>query len=143
MGGASSGQKGSRRERELVNALDDRGWAIVRSPASGSATKREQPDLLIGDGDERYGIESKSSSGDPIYIDGKEVEDLKEFCYEFGARARIAVIFDIETGDEPYGDDDDPGFRFLHPDLMHETDEGNYRVKKETAYEDGVKIDEL
>ncbi len=33
-----SSQKVDRRERELVNHLDDAGFAMMRAPASGSAT---------------------------------------------------------------------------------------------------------
>ena len=65
--------KGDRRERELVNRLDEAGFAVIRSPASGSATSREQPDVLAGDGERFYAIEVKSSAGDPIYLTGEEV----------------------------------------------------------------------
>lgn len=138
-----SGQKGTRRERQLVNALAERGWAIVRSPASGSATDREQPDLLVGNGDEQYGIEAKASGGDPIYLDGKEVDDLEYFCHSFGAKARIAVKFDVKHGDPAYGDDDNPGWYFIHPIDLHQTDGGNFRIKKGRALEIGLTIDEL
>ena len=37
--------KGDRRERELVNALDEAGFAVMRAPASGAATDRELPDV--------------------------------------------------------------------------------------------------
>jgi Holliday junction resolvase len=60
--------KGSRRERELVNQLDETGFAVMRAPASGSATERELPDVLAGDNGYFLAIEAKSSSGDPIYL---------------------------------------------------------------------------
>ena len=65
-----SNAKGDRRERELVNALDERGFAVMRAPASGSATDRDLPDVLAGDGETFYAIEAKSSAGAPIYLDG-------------------------------------------------------------------------
>ena len=37
----NANSKGDRRERELVNLLDERGFAVMRAPASGSATDRE------------------------------------------------------------------------------------------------------
>ena len=123
--------KGDRRERELVNRLDEAGFAVIRSPASGSATQREQPDVLAGDGETFYAIEVKSSSGDPIYLTGEEVEALIYFARNFGAKARIGVRFDRED------------WYFFHPGALHVTDGGNYRVKKEFALKEGVSFDKL
>ena len=130
---ANSNEKGDRRERELVNELDGAGFAVMRAPASGSATERELPDVLAGDGDDFYAIEAKSSSGAPIYLDGEEVEALLFFARNFGAKPRIGVRFDRED------------WYFFHPgdDAVHVTDGGNYRVKRETALADGVDFDEL
>ncbi len=114
-----SNEKGDRRERELVNALDDAGFAVMRAPASGSATARELPDVLAGNGTVFYAIEAKSSSGDPIYLDNEEVYALVQvFAKNFGATPRIAVRFDRED------------WSFFHPDDVHQTEAGNYRVKK-------------
>jgi Holliday junction resolvase len=124
-------RKGDRRERELVNELDEAGFAVMRAPASGSATERELPDVLAGDGGDFYAIEAKSSSGDPIYLTGEEVEALVYFAQNFGAKARIAVRFDRED------------WYFFHPGDLYTTDGGNYRVKKETALADGEDFDEL
>jgi len=76
----SANRKGDRRERELVNALDGAGFAVMRAPASGAATERELPDVLAGDGETFYAIEAKSSAGDPIYLTGEEVEALLFFA---------------------------------------------------------------
>lgn len=127
----SANRKGDRRERELVNRLDESGFAVMRAPASGSATDRELPDVLAGDGDRFYAIEAKSSSGDPIYLSGEEVEALIYFAQNFGAKSRIAVRFDRED------------WYFFHPGDLYVTDGGNYRVKKETALADGVDFDEF
>ncbi|PSQ02429.1 nucleoid-structuring protein H-NS [Halobacteriales archaeon QS_5_70_17] len=124
-------RKGDRRERELVNELDDRGFAVMRAPASGSATDRELPDVLAGDGDSFYAIEAKSSSDRPIYLTGEEVEALVYFARNFGAKPRIGVRFDRED------------WYFFHPADLHTTDGGNYRVKKETALAEGTDIEEL
>ncbi|WP_435348294.1 Holliday junction resolvase Hjc [Haloarchaeobius sp. HRN-SO-5] len=127
----SSNRKGDRRERELVNRLDEAGFAVMRAPASGSATDRELPDVLAGNGDVFYAIEAKSSSGRPIYLDGEEVEALLYFAQNFGAKARIGVRFDRED------------WYFFHPADLHTTDGGNYRVKKETALADGTDFEEF
>ncbi len=123
--------KGDRRERELVNLLDESGFAVMRAPASGSATERELPDVLAGDGDTFYAIEAKSSSGDPIYLTGEEVEALTYFAQNFGAKPRIGVRFDRED------------WYFFHPGDLHVTDGGNYRVKSETAIADGTDFSEF
>ena len=126
-----SNQKGDRRERELVNRLDDTGFAVMRAPASGSATPRELPDVLAGNGETFYAIEVKSSSGDPIYIDGEEITDLDYFATGFGAEPKIGVRFDHED------------WYFFSPSELYETSGGNYRVKQETAIADGTDFEEL
>jgi Holliday junction resolvase len=127
----SANRKGDRRERELVNELDAAGFAVMRAPASGSATERDLPDVLAGNGEKFYAIEAKSSSGDPIYLDAEEVESLIFFARNFGAKARIGVRFDQED------------WFFFHPGDLYTTDAGNYRVKRETALAEGVDFDEL
>ncbi|AAG20372.1 MULTISPECIES: Holliday junction resolvase Hjc [Halobacterium] len=128
---ANSNAKGNRRERELVNALDETGFAVMRAPASGAATKRDLPDVLAGNGEEFYAIEAKSSAGDPIYLDGEEVESLVYFARNFGAKPRIGARFDRED------------WYFFHPADLHTTDAGSYRVKKQTALADGTELETL
>ncbi|WP_254536639.1 Holliday junction resolvase Hjc [Halomarina litorea] len=124
-------RKGDRMERELVNELDARGFAVMRAPASGSSTDRELPDVLAGNGEVFYAIEAKASSGRPIYLTGEEVEALVYFSQNFGAKPRIGVRFDREE------------WYFFHPADLYVTDGGNYRVKKETALAEGTDIEEL
>jgi Holliday junction resolvase len=128
---SNSNEKGDRRERQLVNKLDEAGFAVMRAPASGSATERELPDVLAGDGELFYAIEAKSSAGDPIYLDGAEVDALLFFARNFGAKPRIGVRFDRED------------WFFFHPGDLHVTDGGNYRVKKETALAEGIDFPEF
>ena len=127
----SSSRKGDRRERELVTALDEAGFAVMRAPASGSATARELPDVLAGNGEDFYAIEVKSSSGNPIYLSGEEVEALVYFARNFGAKPRVGVRFDRED------------WYFFHPGDLYETDGGNYRVKSETAIAEGTDFAEI
>ncbi|MFC7008784.1 Holliday junction resolvase Hjc [Halalkalicoccus salilacus] len=122
-------RKGDRRERELVNRLDEAGFAVMRAPASGGATQRDLPDVLAGNGDVFYAIEAKSSAGDPIYLTGEEVEALVYFARNFGAKARIGVRFDRED------------WYFFHPGDLYTTDGGNYRVKRETALAEGEEFE--
>jgi len=138
----NSNRKGDRRERQLARAFDDRGWAVIRAPASGSATKRELPDLLVGKDGALLALEVKASGGRPIYIDRPEVEALEWFGRHFGAQALLAVLFDEEHGDPTYGTDI-PGAYFFGPEQCHRTDTGTYRVKKRRAINHGRTIDEL
>jgi Holliday junction resolvase len=127
----TANRKGDRRERELVNRLDEAGFAVMRAPASGSATDRDLPDVLAGDGGDFYAIEAKSSAGDRIYLDGEEVAALVYFSRNFGAKPRIGVRFDRED------------WYFFHPADLYTTDGGNYRVKRETALAEGTDFPEL
>lgn len=126
-----SNRKGERRERELVNLLDGVGFAVMRAPASGSATDRELPDILAGNGESFYAIEAKSSSGNPIDLDAEEVDALIYFAENFGAIPRIAIRFDEED------------WAFSAPDDLYVTEAGNYRVKKETAIANGADLFEI
>lgn len=117
--------KGSSRERELVERFWNAGFGVVRAPASGSATERSLPDIVAGNGEVYVAIEAKSSSGDPIYIDGGEIDELMDFKSRFGCKARIGVRFDRED------------WYFFHPGDLHVTNGGNYRVKKEFALNEG------
>jgi Holliday junction resolvase len=126
----SSSRKGDRRERELVGELDQRGFAVIRVPASGSGTERELPDLLAGDGGRFYAIEAKASGDDYIYLDREEVAALRHFASKFGAEAIIAARFDYAE------------WRFYAPASLHRTDGGRYRVKRDDL-DDGLPLDAL
>lgn len=137
----NSNSKGNRREREFVNVMagvhdrspfDRDDWAVLRAPASGSATERELPDVLFGNGVDFYATEVKASSGDPIYLDEAEVDALVFFAGNFGAKARIVTRFDRDTT-----------FYLVNPKHCHVTPAGNYRVKHETAEERGMPHDAL
>lgn len=86
--------KGSRTERELVNLLWKSGFAVMRSPASGSGRKHPQPDILASNGERTVGIETKATSGKAVYVGKDEVSKLREFCDSFGCEPMIGVRFD-------------------------------------------------
>lgn len=135
--------KGTRRERQLAQWFDEHGWAVIRAPASGSATERELPDLFVGEHGTLYAMEVKASAGDPIYINEVEVVALKWFSRHFAAQARLVAVFDEQHGDPTYGHDDIFGAYVFDPADCHRTDGGNYRIKKETAFVDGRLLTEL
>lgn len=107
----SSAQKGSHRERELVNRFRDAGWGALRLPSSGSATDRELPDVLAGrldslrfyvNGDgidlietksELLAVELKSGADTTLYVEAHEVENLRTFAQTWGARPLLGARF--------------------------------------------------
>lgn len=131
-------KKGSRTERRLVEFLDEDGWTPMRAPSSGSSTDRDLPDVIFARDGEVVVTETKSSGGDPIYLDGAEIDALTRFGRAFGAHIFVSAHFDVVHGDPAYGDDDMLGTYFVPVHELHETPGGNYRVKKETALEQGT-----
>lgn len=115
---------GARRERDFASDVDDMGGAVMKSPASGGGTEREQPDHLFSFGDRLIADEFKYSSGDPIYIGKGEIADLEWIARMFGAEAWVVVRW---KGDTTYW--------FIKPEDLHDTGGKNYRVKKENTAE--------
>lgn len=110
--------KSDRAERELVNELEDKGYAVVRTPASGGRKKSPLPDLVAGKRERKLAVECKSSSDEKVYIEEEEIEKLIEFSVRFGATPLIGARFSYT-----------PWF-FLFPHELSVTDGGNFVVEK-------------
>lgn len=123
-------KKGSVEERDLVNKLWDAGFAAMRAPASGGATKRPLPDVLAGNGDLYLAIEVKSSRNEHIYIDKEKITNLIEFSEIFGATAYVGVKFIRKP------------WRFVKLDDLHVTPK-NYRVNIDLAFSKGLDFEEV
>jgi Holliday junction resolvase len=87
----NSNTKGARRERELVNALYERGWAVVRIPTPGAGTERELPDVwaMRDHPDAPFesvalAIEVKANADEYTALDADEVHDLTAFSTRAG-----------------------------------------------------------
>lgn len=119
--------KGTRRERNFARTVDELGGAVMRSPASGSATKREQPDHLFSFGDRLIVGEFKTSGGDVIYIGKGEVADLKWFGRMVGAEVYVITRWDGDTT-----------YYFHRIEDLHDTGGKSYRMKRENARERSV-----
>jgi Holliday junction resolvase len=138
-----SNSKGDRSERALVNYLADHTeYAVMRAPASGSATDRELPDVLAGDGTMFYAFETKRASDHVIYYTEEEVDALKFFAEKFGATPMLGADFDTERHHDAWGEDY-PNHHFAHPENCYRTDEGNYRIKASWVRDDGIPVNEL
>ena len=134
---------GSHYERELVNVMDAMGYEVIRVPTSGGGTERELPDLIAGKRGDVYVIEAKYRSTSTIYLSSEEIAALEKFADKFGAYPLIGVRFRLEHGDPAYGNDDRSGWYVLPVKTLYQTDGGNYRVKKETALDQGTPIEQI
>lgn len=123
---------GAARERELCEMFAEEDWAVMRAPASGAATERELPDIFAGaKGRPLFAIEAKASKRDAyIYIDEREVEELDWFARCFDALPRIGARYNYHD------------WAFFHPDDLHRTPQGNYRVT-EADLENGEAFGDL
>lgn len=122
---------GSKEERDLVKMLWDAGFAAMRAPASGGATKKPLPDVLAGNGKIYLAIEVKSSSKDWIYIDYPKINGLLQFSGTFGADPYIGAKFNYMK------------WRFLKPEDLKKTKNGNYRVDRDLILDKGLELDEI
>lgn len=80
-------RRGATAERELIKALEERGFAVVRSAGS------KKVDIVAGNGKTYLCIEVKSTRSDRIYLNEEELHKLTEFSKRFGGRAFLAVKF--------------------------------------------------
>ncbi len=124
-------KSGSVEERDLVNKLWDAGFAAMRAPASGGATKRPLPDVLAGNGKLYLAIEVKSTRQDHIYIDNEKIANLIEFSDIFGATAYVGAKFIRKP------------WRFIKLEDLHITRNENYRVNTDLAFSKGLDFEEI
>ena len=121
---------GSVEERDLVNRLWDAGFAAMRAPASGGATKRPLPDVLAGNGKLYLAIEVKSTRQEHIYIDKEKIHNLIEFSKIFGATPYVGAKFIRKS------------WRFVKLEDLHETGK-NYRLNMDLAFSKGLDFEEI
>jgi Holliday junction resolvase len=89
-------KRGFRAERELVQKLWSKGFAVVRGPASGSgARKIFYPDVVAIYKGSIYVFEVKyrSSKGHTVYLEKEKVKKLKEFATRANAQTLLAIRF--------------------------------------------------
>mgnify|MGYP006291759107 CR=1 FL=1 len=125
-----SSTKGDRVEREFINLLRDLGLKIMRAPSSGSATTRDLPDVLAGNGEEiLIGCEVKASGGDRLYIEEHEVEALKRFTAGFHPDCVPLLVTRWDQDTNFY-------VRHAEDERLHRTDSGKTRAKKSVCAEE-------
>lgn len=126
--------RGIRDERELVNKLWQHGFAVLRAPASGSATKMMRPDIIAGNAqlNLQLAIEVKTTWDKVIYITRESIDQLVTFAKRFGCQPILAIKF--------------KGFRkvswiFIPPKKLKITDAGNYKITRGDALHVGKDLD--
>jgi Holliday junction resolvase len=126
--------RGIRDERELVNRLWKYGFAVLRSPASGSATKFPRPDIIAGNSELRLqlAIEVKTAWGKTIYISKESFDQLTAFAKLFGCQPVFALKF---KGQRKHP------WIIISPKKLKATDQGNYKVTLRSALLTGIDLE--
>jgi len=114
--------RGFSHERDLVKKLYNKGFAVMRAPASGArATKIFYPDIVAIYRGKVISIEAKTAvEKRPIYLTGEQVTKLVSFSSRAGGEAYIAVKY---VGME--------GWKFVPVDKLKGTESGLYKIDVE------------
>ena len=124
--------KGYTAERELVIKLWKLGFAVMRSPASGSKIRKAKyPDVVAIKSGKVLVFEVKSrSKAENIYLRSEQVEKLREFTERSGGQAYIVIKLS--------GSD----WRVIELECLEKMPNGNYRLSKELIMKSKT-LDEL
>jgi len=127
--------RGIDEERSLVNTLWRRGFAVVRAPASGSATKRPLPDIIAGSRQRglHFAIEVKATRAETLYVDNDSIHQLVEFAQTFGCEPFLAIRFKGRG----------KSWLFLKPGQLTPTKGQNYRITLEEALAKAIDLKTL
>ncbi|MBU0757827.1 MAG: Holliday junction resolvase [Nanoarchaeota archaeon] len=122
--------KGTKGEREIVNLFWETGkWGCVRVAGSGS-THFPSADILASNRERVVAIECKITKENNKYFPKKEIAQLKNFAFYFGAEPWVSVKFGTSE------------WFFLVPEDMEETKQG-YSINKKTAETKGLLFKEF
>jgi Holliday junction resolvase len=127
--------RGISEERGLVNTLWRRGFAVVRAPASGSATKRPLPDIVAGSRRRglQFAFEVKTTRAETLYVDDESINQLVEFAQTFGCEPFLAVRFKGRGR----------SWLFLKPNQLTPTKGQNYRITLRDALATAIDLKTL
>ena len=119
-------------ERSLVNLLYAKGFAVIRAPASGAATKMPRPDIIAGKRVKglQYAIEAKTTHERILYAAKESISQLLLFADTFGCKPLLAVKFKGRRR----------SWLFLHPSQLSQTKGENYRLSYDDALAHGIDL---
>ena len=114
--------RGFEAERDLARKLWQKGFAVIRAPASGAKAKYYvYPDLVaIWRGKILVFEVKRRAKLAPLYIDARQVEKLKEFCRRAGGEAFIAIKIV-----------DEKKWYFVPLAELEQTETGKYKISVE------------
>nr|4TKD_A Chain A, Holliday junction resolvase Hjc [Saccharolobus solfataricus P2]4TKD_B Chain B, Holliday junction resolvase Hjc [Saccharolobus solfataricus P2]4TKD_C Chain C, Holliday junction resolvase Hjc [Saccharolobus solfataricus P2]4TKD_D Chain D, Holliday junction resolvase Hjc [Saccharolobus solfataricus P2] len=120
-------RKGSAVERNIVSRLRDKGFAVVRAPASGSKRKDPIPDIIALKNGVIILIEMKSRKDGKIYVRREQAEGIIEFARKSGGSLFLGVK--------------KPGvLKFIPFEKLRRTETGNYVADSEI---EGLDLEDL
>ena len=122
--------KGIQDERSLVKLLWENGFAVVRSPASGSSTKMPRPDIVAGNSlrNVQFAIEVKTTHKETLYISRESISQLVEFAQRFGCKPVVALRFKSHVR----------SWIFIQPEQLAVTPASNYKITMREAQRTGM-----
>jgi holliday junction resolvase Hjr len=110
-------QKGAAAERELLNTLYDKGYAVIR--AAGSGVNALGPDIVVLKGDKAIAFECKSG-----YEGGLSIEEIQyQKIVEWQERSKFPIYVAWRITRE--------GWFFMHPSELRKTDTRRVLTQKE------------
>ena len=117
-------------ERRLVRLLWKSGFAVIRSPASGSATRMPRPDIIAGHSGKglQFAIEVKTTHNKTLYIPHESITQLIDFSHRFGCQPIIAIKFK----------DRNRSWLFLRPQQLGITPASNFKITLVAALREGM-----
>ena len=122
--------RGIQDERDLVQLLWKRGFAVMRAPASGAATRMPRPDIVAGNSERevQFAIEVKTTHDDKLYIARESIVQLMDFAQRFGCQPIVAIKF--KGGGKPW--------LFLKPQQLAITPAVNFKITLTEALREGM-----
>ncbi len=126
--------KGVRGERELINLLWSYGYAALRAPASGAASRTPRPDILAGNAKLRrhLAFELKVTHKKSLYVSKDQIAGLVEFARRFGCKPYLGVKFTAKRQPWIF-----IPVRHLRPASK------SFKVTPEIAAEDGISLERV
>ncbi|MQL55158.1 Holliday junction resolvase Hjc [Acidianus ambivalens] len=123
-------RKGTSVEHYILSSLRDKGFAVVRAPASGSKRKDPIPDIIAMKNGVILLIEVKSrKEKNKVYVPRSQAEGIINFAKKSGGELFLAVKF--------------PKFlKFIPFSKLRITESGNY-VADEEVIEEGLSLEDL
>jgi Holliday junction resolvase len=122
-------------ERSLVNILWKNGFAVMRAPSSGSATKRPLPDIIAGSKQRglQFVIEVKTTRLKTLYVEYDSIHQLLEFGQTFGCEPYLAIRFRRLS----------KNWIFIRPSQLQITKGKNYKITLKEALATGIDLKTL